>query len=178
MFSVKDLEEIKKYCLNELDTMGYHSLIFNDYNIVINNRLKKSLAQIKKIRNNVFQIDFNFYFLQSCPEQYIKNTMMHELIHSIDGCMNHGHTWKSIANKINCVYGYNVTTTTSYSEYNKVYKTIKNHTSYKYKVVCTHCNTYWRYKKQTRLTSALQNNLKHGYTCPYCKNGSFKLELI
>lgn len=38
----------------------------------------------------------------------IEDTIIHELIHTIEGCFNHGKNFRFWANKINNLFGYNI----------------------------------------------------------------------
>ncbi|MCI6020524.1 MAG: hypothetical protein MRZ64_02380 [[Bacteroides] pectinophilus] len=49
-------------------------------------------------------------------ESSIKNTLMHEVIHTCKGCMNHSDLWKKYAAIVNEKYGYNVKRVTSSEE--------------------------------------------------------------
>ena len=43
-------------------------------------------------------------------------TLIHEVLHTVKGCMNHGETWKSLAKKVNTTYGTNISRATSATE--------------------------------------------------------------
>lgn len=43
----------------------------------------------------------------------LEQTLLHELIHTLPGCMNHGKKWKTVADYCNNVYGYNISRTNS-----------------------------------------------------------------
>lgn len=38
----------------------------------------------------------------------LKNTIIHELLHTCKGCMKHTGEWKQLAEKVNRYYGYNI----------------------------------------------------------------------
>ena len=38
----------------------------------------------------------------------MKNTIIHELLHTCKGCMKHTGEWKQLAEKVNRYYGYNI----------------------------------------------------------------------
>ena len=59
--------------------------------------------------------------------------MMHELIHSITGCMNHGPNFQYVVNLVNSKFGYDVHITSYYDSYNTYLNNTKN---YKYKIKC------------------------------------------
>lgn len=43
----------------------------------------------------------------------IKNTLAHEILHTLEGCFNHGPKWKCYALKMNWKYGYCISRTTT-----------------------------------------------------------------
>ena len=87
---------------------------------------------------------------------HLETTVMHEILHTCEGCMNHGQTWKNLADKVNRAYGYNIKRATSAEEKGidpVVEKVIR------YRFVCHGCNGivdrqrkseftehYWRYR--------------------------------
>ena len=63
----------------------------------LNGRLKRALGQCKVIMNG-YEISLNRCMLLSkVPEQEVKNTIAHELLHTCPECMNHGKKWKAAA---------------------------------------------------------------------------------
>ncbi len=50
------------------------------------------------------------------PVSALKNTIIHELIHTIPGCMNHGKYWKAYAKLANRKLGYHITVSSTASE--------------------------------------------------------------
>ncbi|MBR5315815.1 MAG: SprT-like domain-containing protein [Firmicutes bacterium] len=54
-----------------------------------------------------FQISISEYHLQS-SEKAIRNTLVHELLHTCPGCFNHGAKWKAYANLVKNTLGYQV----------------------------------------------------------------------
>ncbi len=55
-----------------------------------------------------FRISISEYHLQS-SERAIRNTLIHELLHTCPGCLNHGVRWKSYAAIVEQRFGYNIT---------------------------------------------------------------------
>lgn len=78
--------------------------------IIINKRAKSRFGCCKKIRKGfteTFEIELSHRLLQ-CEENFIKQTLAHEILHTCPGCDNHGDTWKKYAYKMNQAYGYNI----------------------------------------------------------------------
>lgn len=100
----------------------------------------------------------------------IKNTIIHELIHCIPGCNNHGVEFKKYAKIINQKLGYSITRlgnkVEDYKSSNLEYCEEKN-SKYNYIIRCENCNTiYYRQR--------LAKNFFKKYRCGICK-GKLKL---
>lgn len=54
-----------------------------------------------------FVISVSAYHLQS-SERAIRNTLLHELLHTCPGCLNHGPKWKAYAALVQKQLGYNI----------------------------------------------------------------------
>ena len=54
-----------------------------------------------------FRIAFSVYHLESSDKAII-NTIIHELLHTCPGCLNHGEKWKSYARVCKEKFGYNI----------------------------------------------------------------------
>lgn len=59
-------------------------------------------------RRYKFVISISEYHLQS-SERAIRNTLIHELLHTCPGCLNHGPKWKTYADIVQKRFGYNIT---------------------------------------------------------------------
>lgn len=125
--------------------------------IKVNKRLKRRLGQCIKKSSGEYEIQIAEY-LENSTENLIREVVMHELIHTCRGCMNHGKKWKIYAEIMNREYGYNIT---------RVYKEDKEDSlperKYKYLIKCTSCgNTGYRVKR-----SKVIDNPKN-YKCSRC----------
>lgn len=49
-----------------------------------------------------------FLLKDETPLEVLKNTLIHEILHTCEGCHNHGKLWKSYADKMNALYGYHI----------------------------------------------------------------------
>ena len=91
----------------------------------------------------LFSIYLNKKML-SATRQEIENTLLHELIHTIEGCFSHGYDFSKVSRFVNTQYGYNVQVKTACRAFEK-------HINYKYEVVCTKCGSKHRYTRKTNL---------------------------
>ena len=77
--------------------------------------------------------------LLKCNRYLIKNVIAHELIHTVQGCFNHGYMFRAYANKLNRL-GYNV-------EIKNNDKQFGQNIQYKYKLTCLKCGkVFYRHR--------------------------------
>ena len=104
-------------------------------------------------------------------DDIIKNTIMHELIHCLPYCNNHGKEFKKYAEFINEKLGYEIqrlgNKEKDYEKSNIVFDK-SDEVEYKYKVRCKECGIVF-YRQR------LKKNFIRDYRCGKCKG---KLELI
>lgn len=95
-------------------------------------------------------------------EDIIKNTIIHELIHCLPYCNNHGATFKKYACLINAKLGYNISRAGNKKEdFQKSNLEYKEKEEYKYKIKCEKCDKIF-YRKR------LQKNFTRKYRCSKC----------
>ncbi|MDD3337231.1 MAG: SprT-like domain-containing protein [Lachnospiraceae bacterium] len=82
--------------------------------IKYSNALTRLGTCTKDRRTGRYQITISRLILDDSAA--MKNTMMHELIHTLPGCMNHGKTFLRYAQIVNHRYGYSVSRTANLSE--------------------------------------------------------------
>ena len=92
----------------------------------------------------------------------LKNTIIHELLHSCKGCMNHGENWKRLAEKVNRAYGYNIKRTSS-SDEKGVQKSTVPTAKNKYCVICEKCGKKYM---RTRMSNLVK--YPNRYSCGVC----------
>ena len=90
--------------------------IQNVNKIVSNSGLRSALGRCKKAFNSStcrsFSIEIAEYMAIGARSSLLDRVIIHELIHTVEGCFNHGTDWKSWAKIVNAKYGYNVARTT------------------------------------------------------------------
>lgn len=173
MMKMKNLEKLYKECLLELDAIGiqYGKIA----SIKENSRLTKTWGNCRRIspRNTKwedcsYEIKISSRLLNdSVDDNAVKNTIIHEILHTCENCLNHGNTWKIQAEKVNREYPqYNIKRTTSFSE-----KGISENDEYKYIIECSTCHRKWRYRKKTKVV-----NMHEFLKCPFCKTTTLTLK--
>lgn len=103
-------------------------------------KLKSSLGRCHKINDDYYQIQLSQYLLD-CDIQFIKNVIAHELIHTVNGCFNHGLSFQRYVNLINRLFPhYKI-------ELKNTNKQFSQNVKYKYKITCLKCgNVFYRHK--------------------------------
>ena len=119
----------------------------------------------------IFTIFLNEY-LENCKDQTIKNTIAHELIHTIKGCFDHKTYFKYYASKI-AQYGYTVARTTRDTDFREFCNNLRNGKQgnkkhHIYKVTCLECGRSVLRERRINV-----NN----YICPAC-HGHLKIEEV
>lgn len=111
---------------------------------------------------NRYTIYLSKYLLE-CDEKLIKETIIHELIHTLKGCFNHGYNFIRYANFIKSKTGYNIVIKNSNPQFGqKIQK--------KYKITCLDCGkVFYRHR--------LDKYAKMGYYKHAC-GGKLKIEQL
>jgi len=102
----------------------------------------------------------------------IEKTMVHELIHTIPGCSNHGPNFKKYAGLINRHYPkYNVST--YYTPDSDETENIANIKKPKYVVTCENCGVKTYFYRKCKTLDIISR-----CTCKKCKSSNFKVESL
>ncbi|MBR5278237.1 MAG: SprT-like domain-containing protein [Clostridia bacterium] len=97
---MKNFEQLIKECLSDLESIGIKIGKVTKYSI--NTRAKSRWGQCKQVCNGIFEINISAQLLQdNISDQAAKDTILHEMLHTIDGCMGHKGKWKELAQKVN-----------------------------------------------------------------------------
>ena len=114
MITQKQVIESYYKVLKQISDIGYGEVLNKQYDIQFSSRMTRTLGLCTYMGGSKYRITLNTKFMNVCNEVDITNTIAHELIHSIYGCMNHGEKWKHIANLMNKQYGYHISRTIYY----------------------------------------------------------------
>lgn len=156
---MKDLYKLVCDAVDECEDVGIEVGIISS--IVINSRAQRRWGRCHKLGDSTYEIEISSKLLNDEVDYYAtKNTVVHEVLHTCDGCMNHGPLWKSYAERMNKAYGYNIKRTTSSEE-----KGIKR--TYKHTVICDNCGQVYHANRMTQAFKAIKN---YPYTSQ-CKCG-------
>ena len=159
---MRNLEEYAALCLRELDAIGikYGNIV----EFTVNTRAKKRWGQCR-ITPDGFSINISAVLLdERNSEQALKETIIHEILHTCRGCMNHGENWKRLAERVNQKYGYSIKRTSSTND-----KGLHEDTrpvavrTVKYIVQCQSCGQLYPRAKLSKIVK-----YPHLYRCGRC----------
>ena len=103
---MRDLMTYAKICMQELDAIGirYGKILRWE----VNTKAKRRWGQCCTVPGG-FTININVDLLdENISDEGLKNTIIHELLHSVKGCRGHDKNWKRYATMVNRAYGYNI----------------------------------------------------------------------
>lgn len=170
-------------CLQELESIGIKcndEEIVGEIDIKISKRTAKRYGCCKqeepdkktkfkekgRVKYNKFykhHIEISKWVME-LNEDIIKNTIIHELIHCMPYCNNHGKVFKQYSKLINEKLGYNISRLgnkeADYKKSNLLYEEKK--VNYKYKIVCINCGQIY-YRQRYR------KNMMKLYRCGVCR---------
>ena len=165
------LLNLYKECVEELNSININVEKNRFIDLKINTRSKKRYGCCKKVSKDRFQIEVSEWVMD-LNEDIIKNTIMHELIHCMPRCNNHGEIFKKYARVVNEKLGYNISRVgnkkNDYEKSNKEYT--EKQVNYKYKVICDGCN-------QTFFRQRMKRSFTRKFKCGKC-GGKFKIILL
>jgi predicted SprT family Zn-dependent metalloprotease len=186
---VEKIERIFKECKNELNSIGIDFGTDCIVDIKVSKRnnkrygccrpeepdLKTKYYSYVRGRRYVKFKRYKKYHIEISPwvlelnEDIIKNTVIHEMIHCMPECDNHGEIFKYYANIVNTKLGYNISRvgnkTVDYENSNK--ENIEE-IVYNYKIVCQKCG-------QVFYRMRLGKGFTRKYYCGKCK-GKFVVQ--
>lgn len=117
---MRDLQRYADECLRDLRAIGINPPHIESF--TVNTRAKSRFGQCR-YENGKYSININSDLLdEDCPVMSLRETIFHEIIHTLPKCMNHGAEFQKYAEKINSVYKTNITRASSTKEkYGEVY---------------------------------------------------------
>lgn len=157
---MKNLIELANECMAELDAID----IEYAKNIIwqVNTRAKRRWGLCKHNPDGTYTISISSRLLaDNVDNDGAKNTIIHELLHSVKGCMNHKAEWKYQADKVNRAYGYNIKRCSSSEE--KGVERIEIPREIKYQFKCKECGKVYSRTRASRFTKNWER-----YRCGVC----------
>ena len=170
---MKDLNHYALSCMKDAEILGLNFTKPITWNI--SSRMTKAYGKtVYNKKTGEYTITIAKFLLEdSVSDMSLKNTIMHELIHTCPKCMNHGLEWKTLANYVNFSsetifgYRYNIKRTTSYEE-----KGLDPDFNTKYIIKCKNCGNKIKKSRKCKLVSHPEY-----YRCAIC-GGKLKVKEI
>ena len=107
----------------------------------------------RRRKNNTFDIAISTKLLYSNKiEEAIMSVVLHEYLHTVRGCFNHGKLWKYYASIIRNRFGVDITREASYNDCG----IDEEYADFKYKVVCNTCGEISYYKRAGSIVNGRQ----------------------
>ena len=129
---------------------------------------KKRIIRYARFKKHHIEIS---PWLMELDESIIKNTVIHEIIHCLPNCNNHGEHFKKYAKYINQKLGHNISRVGNKKEdYKKSNIEYVEKESYNYHIKCTNCG-------KSSFRKRLCKNFEKKYRCAIC-SGKLKIEAI
>ena len=123
---------------------------------------KKRYIKYSKFEKHSIEIS---KWVMELNDDIIKNTILHEIIHCLPNCSNHGEEFKKYAHYINRKLGYNISRLGDKNKDLEQSNIKVEDEKYNYKIECLKCG-YFFYRKK------LNVNYSAKYRCGKC-NGKF-----
>ena len=167
---MKDLMKLVEECKKDLSSIGIPYRQVQNWSI--NQRSLRRWGQCRKVRDGVFNINISVRLLDdNVDDQAAKDTIAHELLHTVEGCLGHKGRWKLLAARVNRkLPQYTIKRTTTPSE--KGIPTVVKTPTYRYKIICENCGVIDRRQKASKLVKN-----PDAFYCIHC-GGSLSVEEI
>lgn len=142
----KKLQEVYLECIEEMNAIEIPFRRITD--ISVNYRAKSRWGQCCKRYDGLgicFEININADLLHDdAPVKALKETIIHEILHTCPECFCHTGEWKRLADLVNDCYGYNVKRTNTAEEkgmdtFYKQHDELARKPTWKYTICCAKC---------------------------------------
>lgn len=170
MLTTKEMDFSKKlvlYYINDLRRKGYP--VGNVTRVEFN----KSNSSYGTCCRNVRGYTISLAEMAIKAKKYLSYTILHELIHTMPKCYNHGKQFQAYAKEISKIYNVKIQTY-SLKEENIATKEYKLNNS-RYVVRCSHCGNIMSYERNCKFVKAVRDNGGFLYKCTYCDKSKFEL---
>lgn len=168
---MKNLNRLYHDCLWDVHSLGIVTGKINS--ITINTRAKKRWGLTRMNPDGSFDISINVSLLRDdLDDMSAKNTIAHEILHTVKGCFDHKALWQSYADRMNKAYGYNIKRCTAASEKGLEPVGRVRHEEYKYSLTCTNCGKVYYYKRAGKAVKYSEY-----YRCGRCNSSLVAAEI-
>ncbi len=145
--NMRDLQVYTDMCLKEVTDAGIEYGKIEEF--IVNTRAINRYGRCTRKPGGTFVIQISKYLLdERVPVNELKNTIIHEILHTCKDCFNHGNAWKNEADIMNRKYGYNISRTGSCSDFVMV---VEEEHPYKYFIKCKECGKVYKKRRKCNL---------------------------
>lgn len=137
----KVVEELFTVAVNLLAPLHYE---LPTIEVEASNRLKRALGQATCMGHNNYQIKISTHHLKHRTGAESLDTMIHEILHCLPECFNHGKHWKHEARRVNELLGMNIDTKAN------IETTEEELNEYNHAIQCKACGTITGYMRRTK----------------------------
>lgn len=146
-YTLTDIQNEIEEDIQILCSLGYTSISDKRIKAKFMHRARQ-LGVTSKKSAYTYEIGINEEYLRVADPKEVHNTIMHECIHCVDGCMNHGEKWKTIAAKVNARFDFTPITRTGNDEN---YDSYMHANKCKYRLSCDKCGAEWYYMRRGKV---------------------------
>lgn len=158
------LQRLAKESEKELKDIGLGHKLKNNIIYTVNYRAKNRFGQCCNKRN----INISSWLLEIGTDKDIKDTIIHEILHTFDDTIGHKAKWKYYANYVNRKTDYNISRLGNidkiYNNANEIRPIKKKH--YKYEITCEKCGkVFYRQRMSTKVLNEFAEGYRYHQKC-------------
>ncbi len=163
---MKNLDLFYRICKKQL--LAIEIPIGNITEVRVNSRFRSTWGRCHQLPDGSgYRIEISGRLLgDEVPEDALMQTLIHEMIHTCPGCMNHGSLWKYYADRVNRTYGYRVKRTNSPQEL----AVAERERDYPYQFQCRGCGQIVKRQKMSKFVKYYKR-----YRCGRCGDTFIKI---
>ena len=184
-FTMEDYKKLYEEVKKDLISYGFPQIEEIQHTLSLDLKGYRIYGRCRKTRLNSSSatIYLNKSYADSTTIDRIKNTIMHELIHSIKGCSGHTGKWKDIAQMVTYksqgTYEIKRLGTSCAEFKDTVTKERKptQKTQNKFLITCNNCKKQFKYKTRCKAVRAIEKS-PDGCRCPYCQGKNFSIKYL
>ena len=186
-FNMKDLYATAEKCINMLEDIGIHPTV-TPSQFTVNTRATNRFGQVREANGRWYNVNINHWLLDdNSPQEGLENTVIHELLHTVDGCNGHTGKWLRLAQQVKSTYGYDITRLSSVEEKlgenavnfkkelaeKKAKRRANKPYPYKYEIVCEGCDAVSHRQRKDTAIKLITGEIKGYCTCNRCGSHRF-----
>ena len=186
---MKDLYATAEKCINMLEDIGIHPTV-TPSQFTVNTRATNRFGQVREANGRWYNVNINHWLLDdNSPQEGLENTVIHELLHTVDGCNGHTGKWLRLAQQVKSTYGYDIKRLSSVEEKlgenavnfkkelaeKKAKRRANKPYPYKYEIVCEGCDAVSHRQRKDTAIKLITGEIKGYCTCTLCGSHKFKV---